>query len=345
MVQRTLDNVYMYNGSLLNAEGLLDTMLLNSFSGPQTGTLDVSDTDRDLNWDSTENATWNDANATFIGSGEASVSVTILGITLSLSSSVPFNAWEVDGQTYIEYPEDGPAALLDGLLSEALDIPLLNLLGVSQLIRRIEQNAILDFDLTNQNEINLPVCFAKGTRIKTLGGWEVIENIKAGDLVMTQDHGAQPVRWIGHATAKAQGAFAPVEIDQGVLGNDRPLVVSQQHRVLHRSVAAELLLDAHEVLMAAKHLVNGTTIRLRETGSVTYYHMLFDQHELVFSEGVVSESFHPGAMAHHALRRAECDELFGLFPELQTDFNNYGQAARKIAKSYEAELLAANTAM
>lgn len=339
MVQRTLDNVYMYNGTLLNAEGLLDTMLVSSFSGPQTGTLDVSDTDGDINWDSTENATWNDANATFIGSGEASVSVTLLGIELSLSSSVPFNAWEVDGQTYVEYPEGDPAGLLDGLLSQALDFPLLSLLGVPQLVSLIEQNAILDFDLTNQNEIDLPVCFAKGTRIKTLGGWEMIENIKAGDLVMTQDHGAQPVRWIGHATARAHGAFAPVEIDQGVLGNDRPLTVSQQHRVLHGSVAAELLLGVNEVLLAAKHLVNGTTIRLRETGYVTYYHMLFDQHELVFSEGIATESFHPGAMAHNALRSAECEELFGLFPELQSDFNNYGLAARQVVKSYEADLL------
>lgn len=339
MVQRTLDAVYRYNDSFLNSEGLLDTMLVSSFTGPSSGTLDVDDSDGDKNWDSSEAATWNGEEATLIGSGEASVSVSIFGIPLSFSSSVPFNAWEANGATYIEYTDGEPAALLDGLLSEALDIPFLSSFGVDRLVSIIERNAILDFDLTNQNEIDLPVCFAKGTKIRTPFGWVPIEDIKVGDLVSTQDHGAQPVRWVGHASVAAEGVFAPVEIAAGVLGNDRKLILSQQHRVLHRSPQAQLLFGTQEMLVAAKFLVDGTSVCVREGGFVTYYHLLFSQHELVFSEGIATESFHPGDMADRALTRAECNEIYAIFPELKQSFSGYGSMARRAVRSFEAKVL------
>src|SRR6056297_1430822 len=41
-------------------------------------------------------------------------------------------------------------------------------------------------------------CFVAGTLIKTPLGDVPVEQLQAGDLVITQDHGAQPVRWAGH---------------------------------------------------------------------------------------------------------------------------------------------------
>ena len=41
------------------------------------------------------------------------------------------------------------------------------------------------------------VCFASGTLIKTPNGQTLIEQLAPGDMVLTMDHGPQPIRWIG----------------------------------------------------------------------------------------------------------------------------------------------------
>ncbi|MDU8912575.1 Hint domain-containing protein [Aestuariicoccus sp. MJ-SS9] len=53
-------------------------------------------------------------------------------------------------------------------------------------------------------------CFARGTRILTPRGWRAVEQLKPGARVMTLDHGAQRVMWVGqrHITGP-QLAAAP----------------------------------------------------------------------------------------------------------------------------------------
>lgn len=103
------------------------------------------------------------------------------------------------------------------------------------------------------------VCFARGTRIRTMNGETPIEELRIGDLVMTQDNGLQPIRWIASRTVPGHSAMAPVRFEPGAIGNRRPLVLSPQHRVLIADWKAELFFGEPEVLTAAVHLVNGTT--------------------------------------------------------------------------------------
>ena len=138
-----------------------------------------------------------------------------------------------------------------------------------------------------------PTCFTPGTRIRVPGGEVAIETLAPGDLVETLDHGPQPVRWIGSTTVEASGNRAPVQFAPGAIGNERTLTVSQQHRMLVSGWQAELLLGTREVLVAAKHLLDQPGVQLDPGGSVDYMHVLFDRHEIVYSEGAPSESFHP----------------------------------------------------
>ncbi len=190
------------------------------------------------------------------------------------------------------------------------------------------------------SEIEDIVCFTPGTRIATPRGARAIETLVPGDMVVTRDHGLQPVRWIGQRCVPATGALAPIRIRPGVLsGLGRDILVSPQHRMLFQGYRAELLFGESEVLVAAKHLIDGCDVTREDGGHVTYVHMMFDEHEVVYAEGAATESFHPGDVAIGAVGAAARAELFAIFPELRSEPASYGDTARRCLKSHEARLL------
>lgn len=173
----------------------------------------------------------------------------------------------------------------------------------------------LDFDAFSSTPPTVP-CFVKGTLITTDLGPRPIETLQVGDLVETASHGPQPIRWIGSRTVPGLGSFAPILISAGALGNLRDLRVSPQHRMLINDWRTEIYFGADHALVAAKHLVNGSTIRQVPCPMVTYVHIAFDAHQIVFAEGAPSESLHLGDTALASLPRASRRELYALFPEL-----------------------------
>ena len=184
-------------------------------------------------------------------------------------------------------------------------------------------------------------CFVRGTLIETPNGPQFIETLKVGDLVNTADSGPQPIVWAGGRSVAAHDHLAPVRFEAGALGNYRPLMVSPQHRMLINSWEAELHFGQQEVLVPAKSLINGTTIRAVPMASVSYHHLLFEQHEVIISEGIYTESFHPGrALLTHD--RDMYDEMVEIFPELaKPDFQAPFPTARPCLKPYEGRLLVA----
>ncbi|MFG6083375.1 Hint domain-containing protein [Paracoccus litorisediminis] len=163
-------------------------------------------------------------------------------------------------------------------------------------------------------------CFCTGTLIATPTGDVPIEDLRVGDLVMTADHGPQKIRWIGSSETLAKGKLAPVRICAAALGNGLPrrdLLVSRQHRMLVRSRIARNMFLAEEVLISAIKLTELPGILVDESlGAVTYFHMLFDSHEIVLAEGAESESLHTGPVAMAAIPDAARQEIYHLFPEL-----------------------------
>jgi Hint domain len=119
-------------------------------------------------------------------------------------------------------------------------------------------------------------------------------------------------------------------------------MLSPQHRILIRDSLAELLFGEAEVLVAAKDLVNDTSIRICEGGMVDYVHILFDRHQVVFSEGLATESFLPGRQTTESLEQAMVDEICAIFPALNPHTGGgYGPAARRALKAHEAQVLLA----
>ncbi len=198
--------------------------------------------------------------------------------------------------------------------------------------------------------INIAICVQRGTLIETGRGPVAVESLTAGDLVLTRDSGLQPVRWIGSRRMNAAQLdrapeMRPIRIRAGALGPecpDRDLLVSPQHRVLLTGWKAELYFGEPEILVPAKSLVNDSSIVIaRDTVDVEYFHVLFDRHEIMMTNGAPTESFFPGAYVMDALDRAVMDELCAIFPELAADPEGFGPAARMSVKHSEAAVLRA----
>ncbi|WP_449322774.1 Hint domain-containing protein [Rhodophyticola sp. SM2404] len=183
-------------------------------------------------------------------------------------------------------------------------------------------------------------CFTRGTHILTPHGYVPVEDLTVGQMVETQDHGPRPIRWIGTRTAKAEGPSAPIVIEQGTFGLHKRLVISPLHRILISNVQAELLFGEDEVLIAAKDLVNNVSVWVKEGGNVEYFHILFDQHEIIWSEGLATESLFPGAQTLAAFDEATRERLFSLFPALNpSSGQGYGDTVRLPLKSFEAKVV------
>ncbi len=179
-------------------------------------------------------------------------------------------------------------------------------------------------------------CFASGTLIDTASGARAIESLAKGDQVLTKDHGPQTLRWVGSRELIAPGDLGAIVISAGALGNTAELRVSPAHRILLSGWRAEVLTGHGEVLVAARDLINGDTIWQDRQTPVTYYHMLFDTHQIVTSDGVHSESYHPTTTGLADLSPATKAEVLALFPQLATDPATYGPAARPVLTSGEA---------
>lgn len=190
-------------------------------------------------------------------------------------------------------------------------------------------------------------CFTPGTRIRCPGGPRLVETLKQGDPVCVKGAGPQPLRALLRTRVDVACAphLAPVTLRAHALGPGRPardLTVSPQHRFLIRSARADLMFGTPAVLVAAAHLVNGVTIRQATPAPgasawpVTYLHLVFDAHHIVWAEGVETESFLPAAALGDDAPPALRAEIAALFP-------GHAPAApvRPPLRAWEARALAA----
>ena len=192
------------------------------------------------------------------------------------------------------------------------------------------------------------ICFTPGTRIRCADGARQVQDLRPGDRIQTRDNGVQEVLWIGRRRITGARLYAmpdlrPVRIRSGGLGLEVPdgdLVVSPQHRVLVRGHRARALFNTDEVLVAAEDLIDQRRVvvdhNLRE---VTYIHLLLERHEVVWANGVETESFHPAGAALDTVEADQRARLLEMFPQLEFDPAAYGDFARRTLSKAEAAIL------
>jgi hypothetical protein len=156
---------------------------------------------------------------------------------------------------------------------------------------------------------NVP-CFLPGTHIATPSGEVAVETLQPGDLVLTADGRAVPLRFLGRRTAMPRFLGAersnPIRIQAGALAENVPardLYVSPNHGIV-----------VDGVLAIASALTNGTTItQVPGPGPhFVYYSIETEGHEVILAENCPVETF----MDH--VPRAAWDnyaDYLALYPE------------------------------
>lgn len=196
---------------------------------------------------------------------------------------------------------------------------------------------------------NIVPCFTPGTVIATVRGEIPVEDLQIGDKVITRDNGSQEIRWIGTKPIsgmelQAKPHLMPIRIQKGSLGNgfpERDLLVSPNHKLLVTKPEVGLLFNEPEVLVPAKLMVKPSDgIQPVKLNGTSYIHIMFDNHEVVLSNGAWTESFQPGDQALSGVDEEGRNEILEIFPELALASGREAYTvARLTLNKYEAELL------
>lgn len=224
-----------------------------------------------------------------------------------------------------------PMALLDGTKTGKTDTGTLYTTtpyakgdSIGELAKQLDHNKYgLAAPKLGPAAAELVICYLAGTLIATPDGEVPVETLRAGDLVLTRDHGPQPLVWtsishIAPADLDVAPNQRPLRVAAGALGGGLPrrdVDLSPQHRILVTGA------DGQEYLISARHMMMagapGITLRPVQ-GDYQLVHIAFADHEIVLAEGAPMESFYTGKMAVRALSPAQRLSLALSFPDLAT---------------------------
>jgi len=147
-----------------------------------------------------------------------------------------------------------------------------------------------------------------------------VERLRVEDRIVTYDNGLQPLamlaaRSFGPEQLSSNPELKPIEIKPGALGGEQRLVVSPQHMMLVRHDGEETFVRARQL----SRLKGGAVRVMNGCRRVTYFHLVFSDHQIVFANKRPAESFFPGQRAIAALDADARREFELLFPDIIDD--------------------------
>lgn len=197
------------------------------------------------------------------------------------------------------------------------------------------------------------ICFTPGTLIETEQGARRVESLRPGDKVLTKDNGPQEILWTGARRMSGARLYAmpnlrPVRILANAFGADLPsasFLVSPEHRMLVQGPRVSELFNTPEVLVSARSLIDARMAEIDlSVRDVTYVHLLLPRHEILWANGMETESFHPASAQLSTLDETDRARLIDGIPELAHDPQSYGDFARRNLSTSEFAVLRHNAA-
>ncbi|SLN52260.1 hypothetical protein AQS8620_02280 [Aquimixticola soesokkakensis] len=187
--------------------------------------------------------------------------------------------------------------------------------------------------------------FGPGVMVETTEGPLPAEWLRAGDRVLTRDHGYRPLAWVGRTPVGPDDL--PVCIPAGTLGKGLPehdLILSPGHHLLLRSPLVELYFATPEALarvtdIASEAEHSAPTDPLPD--GFAYTQLALSDHEVLLAEGVWLESYLP---LDSALARLDSAQVAALGRALGPGLEQM-QSARLCLRSEETPLLRPRSAV
>ena len=135
--------------------------------------------------------------------------------------------------------------------------------------------------------------------VETPDGWRPIEDLAVGDLVLIDDHEAQPVRKITSREVPAIGHFQPLRIRAPFFGLAQDVLVAPHQSLVIHDDLVEYLFAEERVLVEAGQLSDGSAIFPEHNiSTVRYVQLIFDDHVILNVAGAeMSSQFNPEAGA------------------------------------------------
>jgi collagen type I/II/III/V/XI/XXIV/XXVII alpha len=207
------------------------------------------------------------------------------GASLNLNSPLPPN---VESGGVLSITENGSQVGTLTIYGATLDI--LKVMGADYFNASFTATPNIGLNNTTitVSGVDIIVCFRAGTRIATPRGDILVERLKVGDRVLTHSSGEKAIVWIGRRGIDCRRhpdpvRILPVRIAAHAFGPGLP------RRDLFLSPGHAVFVDGD--LIPVKCLLNGTTIRQVPARQVTYFHIELDDHEVIFAEGLATESY------------------------------------------------------
>lgn len=262
-------------------------------------------------------------------------------IALSDSGTV-YSFISFDDNAATVSPTTGPAA---GLTSTDVGIA-----GAGESLETTDRGASY-FTQTAPNSGTIP-CLVEGTLVQTEGGAKRVEDLVEDDLLETLSGEMKPLRKALRKSLNAKDLRAnpklyPICISAHSLGHGLPtrdLWVSRQHRMLVQSPIVKRIFGVEAVLVPAIKLLALPGIYIdRSVRQLSYFHLLFDAHEVIFAEGAPTESLFLGEQTLNALPAQVLQEITALFPQFASAAN-INDAAYLVPKGQRQKQLIARHA-
>jgi hypothetical protein len=148
-----------------------------------------------------------------------------------------------------------------------------------------------DLTIANFSTQAAPICLHAGTRVQTPQGWRWVQDLKAGDMVLTENGTGEQIVAVCSQRMhfkNEEDRASSIVFAQGCLGNGVPYndcIVSPQHRVVVARPSGELALVAAVALCGRDGIkrVAGQTL-------AAYHNILLKRHAIISAEGLAVET-------------------------------------------------------
>jgi len=124
-----------------------------------------------------------------------------------------------------------------------------------------------------------------GTIVLTMKGETKVEDLKAGDRIITRDAGMVVLKGV----TKAEATMSPIWIKSGSLGHNRPetdMLISPEALIHIRDWRAQALFGKSPALVPARRLIDGEYISAAEEVVVTTINLEFDRQHIIYADGI-----------------------------------------------------------